>query len=342
MPRVKAMKRRDLLLAQAAGAVAGFGAREARAADRIQVGMLKPNIVTAIYWIAVKTNAFQKNGLDVVENPFPSGQTAAGIEQLMRGGIDFYLGASGEVAHADSRYIEAGKPPPIALIEGGIAGGSFCVMRDDLQGKTLDDLRGQNLRIGISNPSSYHLILLRALLRERGMTTDDLGWRFLTIGGPEMLPAMVSRQLDGFLHDALTATLALRARIGFIFMNSDRGDMGERAKLLPGTGVCANRAFVQEHPGVAKRFTQALRDASAAYAAAPRAEMVAIMSEWSRQDPAVIEDMYDRFDPRVGMTPQAAQTWWDILGGAMLARGEISAKLTINDVFDLRYVRQVP
>ena len=103
--------------------------------------MLKPNIVTVIYWIAVKTGAFAKNGLDVVENPFPSGQTAAGIEQLLRGGLDFYLGASGEVAHANSRYLEAGKPLPIALIEGGIAGGSFFVMRNDLKGKTLDELR---------------------------------------------------------------------------------------------------------------------------------------------------------------------------------------------------------
>lgn len=331
------MKRRVFL---ASAVAAGIGAPDARAADRIQVGMLKPNIVTAIYWIAVKTGAFQKNGLDVVENPFPSGQTEAGIEQLMRGSLDFYLGASGEVAHADLRYVEAGKPPPIALIEGGIAGGSFFVLRDEQQGKTLDDLRGKPLQIGISNPSSYHLILLRAFLRERNMTTDDLGWRFLTIGGPEMLPAMASKQLDGFLHDALTTTLALRAKLGFIFMSSDRGDMGKRAKLLPGTGVCANLAFTRAHPDVTKRFTQALRDASAAYAAAPRAEMVAIMSEWSRQDPAVIEDMYDRFDPRIGMTREATEAWWDILGSAMLARGEISPKLTVNDVFDLQFTRQ--
>jgi ABC-type nitrate/sulfonate/bicarbonate transport system substrate-binding protein len=319
------VSRRRAVLAAPGLVVAGFVvARQARAADRIRVGMLKPNIVTAIYWIAVKTKAFENQGLDVVENPFPSGQTAAGIEQLMRGSIDFYLGASGEVAHADSRYVEAGKPPPIALIEGGIAGGSFLVMRNDLKGKTLDNLRGQNLRIGISNPSSYHLILLRAFLRERGMTTDDLGWRFQTVGGPEMLPAMVSHQLDGFMHDALTTTLALRANIGFVFMSSDRGDMGARAKLLPGTGVCANRGFTRNNPGVAKRFVRSLWDASAAYAAAPKAEMVAIMSEWSRQDPAVIEDMYERFDP----------------GAAMLARGEISPKLTLDDVFDLDYVRQ--
>ena len=68
--------------------------------------------------------------------------------------------------------------------------------------------------------------------------------------------------------------------------------------------------------------------------------MVSIMSEWSRQDPAVIEAMYSRFDPRIGLTSAAAQAWWNILGQAMLARGELSPKMTVSDVFDLDYLQQ--
>ena len=83
---------------------------------------------------------------------------------------------------------------------------------------------------------------------------------------------------------------------------------------------------------------QSLRDASDTYAAAPRAKMVAIMAEWSHQEPAVIDDLYDRFTPRVGMTRATAQVWWDILGSAMRARGEIDEKLTLEDVFDLSLV----
>jgi hypothetical protein len=63
-------------------------------------------------------------------------------------------------------------------------------------------------------------------------------------------------------------------------------------------------------------------------------------SRWSRQDPAVIEAMYPIFDPRVGMTASATQAWWNILGQAMLARGEISQKMTVNDVFDLDFIQQ--
>jgi len=334
------VRRRSLLAVPPAIALSTLHGRRVVAADRVRVGMLKPNIVTSVYWIAVKTGAFEKNGLLIAENPVPSGQTSAGIEQLLRGGLDFYIGASGEVAHVDSRYVEAGKPSPVALVEGGVAGGSFLVLRNDLKGKPLDELRSIKLQIGLSNPSSYHLILFRAFLRSKGMTTDDFQWRFLTLGGPEMLPAMVSHQLDGFMHDALTTTLALRAKTGFVFMSSDRGDMGEQARLLPGTGVCGNGAFIKANPDITRRFTQALRDASTAYENAPRAAMVAIMAEWSRQDPAVIDDMFERFNPRVGMTPEAAKVWWDLLGSAMLARGEISPKLKLTDVFDLDYLQQ--
>jgi ABC-type nitrate/sulfonate/bicarbonate transport system substrate-binding protein len=334
------MKRRGVLALPAIAALSGLPWRGALAADKIKVGMLKPNIVTVIYWIAVKTGAFAKNGLEVAEYSVPSGQTAAGIEQLLRNDIHFYLGASGEVAHANSRYLEAGKPLPIALIEGGVLAGSFFVLKNDLKGKSLDELRAMNLRIGLSNPSSFHLIMFRAFLRTRNLTTNDFKWQFLTIGGPEMLPALVSHQLDGFMHDALTTTLALRVNAGFEFMSSDRGDFGPEARLVPGTGVCGNMDFMKAHSDVTRRFAQALRDASASYATAPKADMVAIMSEWSRQDPAVIEAMYPRFDPRVGLTEAAAHAWWDILGQAMLARGEISQKMTVNDVFDLDYVHQ--
>lgn len=334
------MKRRSVLALPAVAVLSGLSRSRAFAADKIKVGMLKPNIVTVIYWIAAKTGAFTKNGLDVAEYPVPSGQTAAGIEQLLRNDINFYLGASGEVAHANSRYLEAGKALPIALIEGGVSAGTFFVMRDDLKGKSLDELRQMPLRIGLSNPSSFHLIMFRAFLATKKLTTDDFKWRFLTIGGPEMLPALVSHQLDGFMHDALTTTLALRAKAGFEFMSSNRGDFGQEARLVPGTGVCGNVQFMKTHPDVARRFTQSLRDASASYTTSPKAEMVAIMAEWSRQDPAVIEAMYDRFDPRVGLTAAAANAWWDILGRAMLARGEISQNMTVNDVFDLDYVQQ--
>src|SRR5215469_1107361 len=147
-----------ILIASLVAATLGM-APDGYAADKVRVGMLKPNVVTVIYWIAVKTGSFEKNGLEVEEHPFPSGQSVAGIEQMLRGSLDFYIGAGGEVARANSQSMQAGKPPPLAMMPAGDKGGTNFTMSNKLQGKSFDELKSQQLRIGISSPSSTHLIL---------------------------------------------------------------------------------------------------------------------------------------------------------------------------------------
>jgi len=324
-----------LVLASIASAHGG-----ARAADKVRVGMLKPNVVTVIYWIAVKTGSFEKNGLAVEEHPFPSGQSVAGVEQLLRGSIDFYIGAGGEVARADSQSMQAGKPPPLAMMPAGDKGGSNFALRNDLQGKTFDDLKGRELRIGISSPSSTHLILFRSFLRDKGMTTDDLKWKFITVQGANMVPALLGGQLDGFMHDALTMTIALHAKAGFLFMSAQRGDMGPVAQNLPNTMVTGSRSFMSAHPDITRRFVNSLYDASDAYDTASQAERVRIIGEWTRQEPAVVAEMLQLFDPRMPRDRTPADAWWALDGSAMKTRGEILDKVTFDDLFDLTYLKQ--
>ena len=47
------MNRRSVLAIPAIAALCSLHGHRAIAADKIRVGMLKPNIVTVIYWIAV-------------------------------------------------------------------------------------------------------------------------------------------------------------------------------------------------------------------------------------------------------------------------------------------------
>ena len=321
-------------------AAAFLFAPAARAADKVRVGMLKPNVVTVIYWIAVHTGAFAKNGLEVEEHPFPSGQSVAGVEQLLRGNLDFYVGAGGEVARANSQSMQAGKPVPLAMMPAGDKGGTNFMMRNDLQGKSFDDLKGQTLRIGISSPSSTHLILFRSFLKERHLTTDDLKWQFITVNGANMVPALLGGQLDGFMHDALTATIALRSKAGFLFMSAHRGDMGEAAQNLPNTMITGSRAYMKAHPDITRRFFQAIYDASDAYDKAPEAERVKMIGEWTHREPAVIEDMLAIFDPRVPRSRKPADAWWALNAESMKARGEIAKTMTFDDVFDLTYLQQ--
>ena len=307
----------------------------AAAADKIKVGMLKPNVISVIYWIAVKTGAFEKNGLEVEEHPFPSGQTVAGIEQMLRGNIDVYIGAGAEVAHANSESIEAGAGTPLAIIQGADRGGTYVLLSNKFKGKTFDDLKNEPLRIGISNPSSIHLVLLRAFLNDRKMTTDDIKWKFLPLQAPDMMPALLSNQLDGYMHDALTATLTVDKDIGFVLMTNHDGSMGERLSTVTSTAVSANRAFMKKNPDVTKRFIKALEDASDSFDKEPREKMLAIMAEWTKQDHQMLEGLYARFDPRVTLTEKGAQTWWEVFGAAMRARKEIGPDVKMSDLFDL-------
>ena len=330
---------RRLLAAFALSATLLTGIPAAPAADTVRVGMLKPNVVSVIYWIAVRTGAFDRAGLKIEEHPFPSGQSVAGVEQLLRGNLDFYIGAGGEMARANSHSIEAGQAPPLVAIEAGDRAGTSIVLAPPLAGATLETLKARDLRIGVASPSSTHLILLRGYLAERGMTTADLRWRFITLQGSDMVPALLAKQLDGFMHDALTATIALDAKAGFIFMNALRGDMGPKAQMLPNTFVTTTRKLVKENPDLARRFVGALEAAGDAYTAGPKAEMVAIIAEWTRQEPARIEAMLARFDPRMNLDRPAALAWWEFNASAMKSRGEILDTLAFDDLFDLSFTR---
>lgn len=304
---------------------------------KIKVGMLKPNLVSVIHWIAMKTGSYEKNGLEVEEHPFPSGQSVAGVEELLRGNLYFYIGAGSEVARANSRSIELGKKPPLAVIEGATAGVTSIVIRKDLEGKTMDELKNMNLRIGISSPSSIHLALFRASLGEIGLTTDDLKWQLLRTKGGDMTPALLAGSLDGFMHSEPTTTLALTHNVGFVFMNGRRGDMGETAKIIPMTFISTNRAYAEANPDVVKKFLSALYDANKAYESMPKAEMVEIMSEWAKQKVEILNYAYDRLDPRAVMDRKAAEAWWKYIGSLLKKRGSVIEKVTFDDIFDLSY-----
>ena len=75
--------------------------------DPVRFGMLYPNLVSVIHAIAKKIGAYEKYNLQVIETPFKSGQATAGVEQLWRGNLDFYMGGAPEIPRLNSRVIAA-------------------------------------------------------------------------------------------------------------------------------------------------------------------------------------------------------------------------------------------
>src|SRR3954464_9752556 len=273
--------RRSVLLSASAFAFAPYVAKAADP-DTVRFGVLHPNLTTVIHAIAKKTGAYERNNLNVVETRFKSGQTVEGVEQLWRGRLDFYMGGAPEVPRLNSRLIESGRPAPLAVVSGANPGHTSLVLSTKLQPKSIDEILRQPLRIAVSSLSSVHLAFFRGYLRtEKMLELDAIAWRFLGMEAANMLPALLTGQIDGLLHSEPTPTLAIVNKSGHLFMQAARGDMGPSPP--PATFMTSRRDYLAKNPDVARRFLRAIADANEAYAGAP-SDMTSLIAEWSGQD----------------------------------------------------------
>jgi NitT/TauT family transport system substrate-binding protein len=330
---MRRISRRQVLLSASAMVGAPYVAR-ADAPDTVRFGVLHPNLTTVIHEIAKRTGAYQRHNLNVVETRFKSGQTVEGVEQLWRGNLDFYMGGAPEVPRLNSRLIEAGSPPALAVVNGANPGHTSLVLSNKLQPKTIDDILNQPLRIAVSSLSSVHLAFFRGyLITEKKMELKSIAWKFLGIEGSNMVPALLTGQIDGFLHSEPTTTLAIVNGAGHLFMQAARGDMGPNPP--PATLMSSRRDYIKDKNEIAKRFMLAIFDANAAYAKSPK-EMIPAIAEWSGEDDKIIAAAQERMNPTTRLTQAQAQKWWNFIGTAMVERGELSPKLKpFPDVFDL-------
>src|SRR5262249_32328060 len=197
--------------------------------DKVRFGMLYPNLVSVIHAIAKKIGAYERQNLIVVESHFKSGQATAGIEQLWRGNLDFYMGGAPEIPRLNSRLIESGSPAPLAVVSGTNPGHTSLVLSNKLKPKALDDLLSQRPRIAVFSLSSVHRAFLRGYLKlERKIALDSLPWRFVNVDGGNMITALMTDQIDAFLHSEPTTTLAIVNNAGHLFLQAARGDMGPK------------------------------------------------------------------------------------------------------------------
>jgi ABC-type nitrate/sulfonate/bicarbonate transport system substrate-binding protein len=329
------MTRRSLLLSASAFTLAP---RVLSAADRdtVRFGVLYPNLTTVIHEIAKKTGAYERQNLNVVETRFKSGQTVEGVQQLWRGNLDFYMGGAPEIPRLNSRLIESGGRPPLAVVSGANPGHTSLVLGNTLQPKTIDELLNRRLRIAVSSLSSVHLAFFRGYLRtEKRLEIGAIAWQFLGIDAGNMLPALLTGQIDGFLHSEPTTTLAIMNKAGHLFMQAGRGDMGPNPP--PATLMGSRRDFLTQKPDIARRFMRAIFDANNAYNKSPK-DMTALVAEWSGQEARIVVAAQERMNPTTNLTQAQAQKWWDFIGSTMIERGELSPQLKpFPDVFDLRF-----
>jgi ABC-type nitrate/sulfonate/bicarbonate transport system substrate-binding protein len=317
--------------------ITGLGRRAAAGSNTVRLGYLYPNLTTLIHGIAKSIGAYPKHNVAVVEQRFTSGQTIEGVQDLWQGNLDLYFGGGPEIVSLNSRAIESGAPAPLAVISGANAGHTSFVLSTKLQPKSFDDLVGKPLRIAVSSPSSDHLALFRGWLRlDKKLTEQQLGWQFLPLEGADMPTALLTNQIDGFLHSEPTTTIALSTNVGHLFMSAHAGDFGPASP--PMTFLMARRAFLTEHPDAVRDFLAAIFDANAYYTAASKAQMIPVISQWSGTKPELLDMAYPRINPQMSMTHAQAEKWWNYVGLAMVASGQVSQQVQpFKDVFELQY-----
>jgi NitT/TauT family transport system substrate-binding protein len=324
--------RRNLVLAVPV-VIAGAATR-AIAADKtpLRIGVLRSSFNTVIHGIALRGGYYERNGLAVNSVDFRSGEGAPGIESLMRGDLDAYVGTPAETTRVDSRAIDQQKASPLVVVASGNPGNTTLVLRKDIPFTSLEDLRG--LRLGVSSPGSDHLVHFRYYLSEKHLTTASLDLKLLPVGGSNMPPALLSKQIDGFLHSEPTVSIAVVKANGKVAMR--RGQFGGAAEA-PSLAVSVARPWVASHRDVVQRMVDALEQASIDYPKMPKSDVIRMFNEYERAEPEVLDLAYQNADPRLFNLHKMADAHWKVAVAAMREHKEVTPALKPEDMFDFSF-----
>jgi ABC-type nitrate/sulfonate/bicarbonate transport system substrate-binding protein len=268
----------------------------------------------------------------MVETDFVSGNGSDAIQALMRGQVDVYIGTLAELTRIDAQAIASHHPPPLVAVAAGNPGAATLVLRKDIPFHTLTDLKG--LVIGVSSLGTGGLIPFRYLLAEHGLSTNSLNIRLVQVGGAEMPPALLTRQIDGFLHSELTAATAVLKAGGKIALS--KSDFGA-ASAAPAVGVIVTRAWAAGHRSVVQKVVDTLEQASTDYPKMPKAQVLAEFADFISREPDVLEFAYTLVDPRLYNLHQMADAHFKTAIPAMQERGELTVDLSPDDLFDFSF-----
>ncbi len=314
-------------------AIAAVAHASAQEAIPVRIGWLKASLTTIAQPIAEQEGLYAKRGLAPKVTAVTSGNNATGIESLLRGDYDIYFGAMSELARLNAVAVEQGAKPPLAAVAVGTPGATHLVVRTDVPFKDVEDLRGKTL--GVSSLGSIHVVMFRHYLASRGLTTEKLGLRLLRVAGGDMPPALLTKQIDGFLHSQPTPSIAVSVGAGRIALApKDMGEVGQS----PTSAIMVRRDWATKNPEAVKRVISAFRDASDLFTAMPKERLLQIAQSATGSDLKELEAALPYIDPRLVDNFQGGvDIYWRTEISAMKERGEVVDKFSQADMFDLTY-----
>jgi NitT/TauT family transport system substrate-binding protein len=270
------------LLTVAASIFFGWGSATAQQTATIRVAAPATADVAPLVY-GLKKGLFARAGLTV---EFAQMATGSSVTQAVAGGsIDVGYSALTALIAGHSRGIPFTLIAPAGFYRSE-SPAAYMVVRKDSTLKSGGDFAGKT--IGVPSLKDLDAVASSAWIEANGGMLSSV--RFIELPSPSLLPALVDGRIDAFTNADPWITLAI-----------DSGRTRVVSKAFDGiathflyTAWFATNKYVDDNRGIVERFERVLRDA-AIEANAHRSEVVPIIADYTKLEPAVIAKMLKEF-----------------------------------------------
>ncbi len=268
-------------------------------------------------------------------SPYPSGAAGADVSDLETGRTDFAYSSLTAAATYNSQAVAAGKPPPLVVVAAAATGAANLVLAKGIPYNGPQDLKG--LTLGVARITSSYIPVLESYLREHKTSIKDLGIKFVVVTDPNMVPALTSGQIKGFIQNQPTSALAEMNGVGKVVLSLD--DWGKAAKVpILGLFVTAKWLKNEKNQDITRRVVKALEQANDAYLAGPKSRWAPVIVNYTGAPANVIDAGYDKLTLRLAQPFQKAmEAYFEVSVPALVEQGVLTPKLTVKDVADFTY-----
>lgn len=235
------MKKRSLISLVMFFVFAGLGS--AGVADQpIRIGYLQGDMHHLPCWVALENGYFKDQGLDV----HVGGIFKAGPEEMIAfaaGDLDV-----GYVGEAPATTAVANNRTAVTVLAQVNTEGSAIVVQPFLKADNLSDMRGKT--IAIPGHSTVQDFLLKKEREKYGLSEEEV--KSIVVKPPEMIGALKTGQIDGFIAWESFVSKAVTMKVGKILVTSH--------SIWPNHPCCvlvAHRRFLEERPVEAVKIVRA-------------------------------------------------------------------------------------
>ena len=326
------------LRAALAGALAAAIASPAQAADKVAVGT-GGSASDAPFYIAYDKGFFKDEGLDVDLIVLDSG--AKVIAPLGTGELDV---GSGALSVGFWNALIRGVKFRIVADRGHTEPGYLyqtVFMRKDLidsgQFKSLKDLKG--MRMGFAAQGVTSLSLLNEAAKFAGIKFEDVIPVYLSF--PQQIAALQNKALDGTFLIEPQATVAVNARYGVRFMDTNEFYPHQQIST-----IFYSEKFAIQRKDIAEKFMRAWLRGVRTYndsikggkiAGVGADEVVATMAKSFNMNPTLVREMYSQAVNVTGAV-NAAGIQKDL--DFFLKQGWVTGQIKASDVIDMSFAQK--